>query len=423
MSTRQYIGARYVPKFFDDGKGSSEWVSGLAYEPLTVVTHLGNSFTSKKPVPVGVDILDTEYWCVTGNYNEQINNFMNEVNNLKTTTNTKRSFILCGDSLGDGYSPKEGEGNTDMGWCTRARTDLRKVGIMAYNFSDVSTPSRAYGSCFGNGAWNDLITAINNDANINNADITDIVVFGGSNELNYSDGEVRSAIQTFMTNAIKWFPHAEIKVGIVACCIDRFDNELNVPKIYKEEIPKYGGKYIASSYYLFRLNSSTYLNSDNTHPTLAGYNFFYPMVLELITNDTATFSYGLITENNISTNTFFNGVRFFFKCTNDGIYMRICDGEAHQKMTFATYTLQDGVADVNLVIPTPITLNKGTEFSPLERIDKFIIRVDGLLSYNTMKTPTFSFHVSCNDISSGTLQPVTSLANYITWKYDWTKIA
>lgn len=39
---RQYIGARYVPKFFDDGKGSSEWISGLSYEPLTVVTHLGN---------------------------------------------------------------------------------------------------------------------------------------------------------------------------------------------------------------------------------------------------------------------------------------------------------------------------------------------------------------------------------------------
>ena len=85
MATRQYIGARYVPKFFDDGKGSSEWVSGLTYEPLTVVTHLGNSFTSKKPVPVGVDILDTKYWCVTGNYNEQVESYREEVEALNNS--------------------------------------------------------------------------------------------------------------------------------------------------------------------------------------------------------------------------------------------------------------------------------------------------------------------------------------------------
>lgn len=76
---RQYIGARYVPKFFDDGKGSSEWVSGLSYEPLTVVTHLGNTFTSKKPVPANTEITDTNYWVVTGNYNEQVEEYRQEV--------------------------------------------------------------------------------------------------------------------------------------------------------------------------------------------------------------------------------------------------------------------------------------------------------------------------------------------------------
>ena len=47
MANRQYIGARYVPKFADP----VEWNSALSYEALTIVTHLGNSFTSKKPVP------------------------------------------------------------------------------------------------------------------------------------------------------------------------------------------------------------------------------------------------------------------------------------------------------------------------------------------------------------------------------------
>ena len=75
---RQYIGARYVPKFFDDGKGSSEWISGLSYEPLTVVTHLGNSFISKKPVPANTEITDTNYWVVTGNYNAQVEEYRQE---------------------------------------------------------------------------------------------------------------------------------------------------------------------------------------------------------------------------------------------------------------------------------------------------------------------------------------------------------
>lgn len=92
---RQYIGARYVPKFFDDGKGSSEWISGLSYEPLTVVTHLGNTFTSKKPVPANTEITDTNYWVVTGNYNAQVEEYRQETvrvaNDLATEVANRES--------------------------------------------------------------------------------------------------------------------------------------------------------------------------------------------------------------------------------------------------------------------------------------------------------------------------------------------
>lgn len=71
MANRQYVGARYVPKFADP----VEWNKALSYEALTIVTHLGNSFTSKKPVPAGIDIGNGEYWVNTGNYNEQIANY------------------------------------------------------------------------------------------------------------------------------------------------------------------------------------------------------------------------------------------------------------------------------------------------------------------------------------------------------------
>lgn len=78
---RQYIGARYVPKFFDNGTGSAAWISGVEYEPLTIVTYLGNSYTSKKPVPanIGNPASNGEYWVATGNYNAQVEIYRQEV--------------------------------------------------------------------------------------------------------------------------------------------------------------------------------------------------------------------------------------------------------------------------------------------------------------------------------------------------------
>lgn len=70
--TRQYIGARYVPII--DG----EWDNTKTYEPLTIVTYQGNSFTSRTYVPVGIEITDTTFWAMTGNYNAQVEYYRQE---------------------------------------------------------------------------------------------------------------------------------------------------------------------------------------------------------------------------------------------------------------------------------------------------------------------------------------------------------
>ena len=69
----RYVGARYVPLY--DGI----WDNTKAYEPLTVVTYVGNSYTSKKYVPVGVSIDNTEYWVMSGEYNQQMANINAEL--------------------------------------------------------------------------------------------------------------------------------------------------------------------------------------------------------------------------------------------------------------------------------------------------------------------------------------------------------
>lgn len=59
MAVQQYIGARYVPKM--DGA----WNSDQEYEPLTTVSYLNATYTSKKSVPAGVVPTNEEYWMRT----------------------------------------------------------------------------------------------------------------------------------------------------------------------------------------------------------------------------------------------------------------------------------------------------------------------------------------------------------------------
>ena len=83
MSNRQYVGARYVPMFADP----AQWDSTRSYEPLTIVTNLGNSYTSRKPVPAGTPLNNTSYWVLTGNFNSQLQTVLNKIANIKQSFN------------------------------------------------------------------------------------------------------------------------------------------------------------------------------------------------------------------------------------------------------------------------------------------------------------------------------------------------
>ena len=71
----QYIGARYVPLIADP----IEWSDQKEYEPLTIVTNQGNSYTSRQFVPKGTPITNEQFWAATGNFNAQIEQYRQEV--------------------------------------------------------------------------------------------------------------------------------------------------------------------------------------------------------------------------------------------------------------------------------------------------------------------------------------------------------
>lgn len=83
-----YVGARYVPIF------GGEWDNKKEYEPLVIVSHNGNSYTSKTYVPVGTDINENKYWALTGNYNAQVEAYRNEVATLKETVNKSENTAI-----------------------------------------------------------------------------------------------------------------------------------------------------------------------------------------------------------------------------------------------------------------------------------------------------------------------------------------
>lgn len=106
MATRQYIGARYVPTFANP----IQWDNQRIYEPLTMVTYLNNTYTSKKPVPQGVDINNGEYWVLSGNYNAQVEQYRQEVDKYKQDVDANNKFFdwikgktinVFGDSMSD----------------------------------------------------------------------------------------------------------------------------------------------------------------------------------------------------------------------------------------------------------------------------------------------------------------------------------
>ena len=86
MARRQYIGARYVIKVYENSQvaGSAEWEEDTVYEPLVLVTYQNGSYLSKKYVPstVGNPAANTDYWVQTGFYNGQIANLQHQIDTI-----------------------------------------------------------------------------------------------------------------------------------------------------------------------------------------------------------------------------------------------------------------------------------------------------------------------------------------------------
>lgn len=120
--TRQYIGARYVPQFYENpDTQDATWKSGVVYEPLTMVTYNNATYTSKKLVPqtVGDPAANPSYWVATGNYNGQIAYLQQQIGSLPDLeTENKDSLVEAVNEVKNFYVTPQmfggvGDGVTD----------------------------------------------------------------------------------------------------------------------------------------------------------------------------------------------------------------------------------------------------------------------------------------------------------------------
>lgn len=104
---RQYIGARYVIKVYENSQdhSSADWEPSINYEPLTLVTYNYGSYLSKKEVPasIGDPASNPDYWVQTGFYNGQITFLQNQIDalNSEIKTRTPEFYGAVGDGVTD----------------------------------------------------------------------------------------------------------------------------------------------------------------------------------------------------------------------------------------------------------------------------------------------------------------------------------
>ena len=122
--TSMYIGARYVPIFADP----VEWDDEREYEPLTIVVHDGNCYTSKCYVPKGAQLPpypegQTKYWVKTSDYNYQFADLKKTVLDLSRLVEQFQKNNEHFTELINGWNEKVQQWETEMtAWGERLDT-------------------------------------------------------------------------------------------------------------------------------------------------------------------------------------------------------------------------------------------------------------------------------------------------------------
>lgn len=305
---KQYVGARYVPKF----ASPVEWASDTSYEALTIVTFNNASYTSKIPVPptVGNPANNPKYWALTGNYNAQVEEYRQETVNVKNSINEEvsnrenadnilqqnidtlkthpRNFILIGDSFSIGVNGDDNTKKLDNGgWIKRFANTVS--GYCNVYWYDRSAYEGIMGGGFGTSPnFLDTLKLIeNNNPSMDKLSITDIIVLGGTNESTDNLNAIDTGISNFMNYAKPNYPNAKIGIGIIGSK-GYYYVTTGIAEHYSH-CTNYGAYYIDCAIYIYCQLS--FIGKDGLHLTESGYDMTQQYVNNVILSNKSQMHY------------------------------------------------------------------------------------------------------------------------------------
>ena len=307
---RQYIGARYVPKFM------GTYDPTQAYEALCVVDNgMGTSYISKIPTPANTPLTDTAHWSIYGASSGAIINLQNQIDNIdqveipginssiQALTNNQCRYalkrfdkmnVLC---IGDSF----GSGQVGVGYGSWV-TELSGLATFA-NLHNYCVNSSGYCSGQGNPFKTVAMTAA---ADLTASDIDLIIIQGGLNDISsgLSDGTTgASDIDDTFTYIKNTFGNAEVLVVPVT-----WSHTFNGREVFSvgynlwaEKITEYAvqhGFRVAARPWLWNIGHTDYVGSDNFHPNVLGAkNIAGHILAAILGNDTWSLA---MTAGNIS---------------------------------------------------------------------------------------------------------------------------
>lgn len=296
MATRQYIGARYVPLFYNGTGGSAAWTANTQYEALTIVTRNGNSYTSRKQVPANIGAPESNpgYWVSTGLYNEQVEQYRQDVAGLavdiqnlessvdasiaqmesdiaeiEATVTTKPNVIMIGDS----YGHASGGG---YGWIDKlqAKLNIPSANLFDYAGSGSGFNRNAAGVDSFNTIFNNIVGNMSAEAIAN---VGTVIICGGSNDIGVSATSLKTDVIETLNNVVNRCANAKVYVGEISGNISNHFATAQLPRILEAYR---AASLVKNAYYLnnveYCLHDRENLNVDLIHPNNDGY--------EIITN-------------------------------------------------------------------------------------------------------------------------------------------
>lgn len=270
MAIRQYIGARYVVKIYENSVNplSADWENGVAYEPLTMVNYNNSSYISRKQVPpsVGNPVANPSYWALSGLYNGQIAQLQSDVADLQDDVEKIKAGVklaIITDSYGGTFS------NTIRPFTLKITDYSNFVEGTNYCYAHYDGAGFVSDGRYYDVALQNLYSNMPGD--MLPEDITDLVIVGGCNDALIGSGIPAGMLRT-INLAKTYFPNAKIHIGIIG----GFNTLAGRINIAENVMPTYlncesmGAAPLQNLQYIMTKNS--YFQGDGIHPSQTGMN-------------------------------------------------------------------------------------------------------------------------------------------------------